>query len=114
MNGEYAPTLEIKSISDNEQIEVRIRDNGNGIPKEVQEKLFNPFFTTKPTGMGTGLGLSIHTWGGRGHDSNVQTTINSDGTVDVACGTQDLGVGSRTEAVMFALRQGLITLEDTL
>jgi signal transduction histidine kinase/ligand-binding sensor domain-containing protein len=59
MNGEYAPSLEIKSISSNEQIEVRIRDNGNGIPKEVQEKLFNPFFTTKPTGSGTGLGLSI-------------------------------------------------------
>ena len=41
------------------KIEIRIRDNGNGIPQEVREKIFNPFFTTKPTGQGTGLGLSI-------------------------------------------------------
>ena len=40
-------------------VEVRIRDNGNGIPPEVRDRIFNPFFTTKPTGQGTGLGLSI-------------------------------------------------------
>ena len=40
-------------------MEIRIRDNGAGIPPEVREKLFNPFFTTKPAGEGTGLGLSI-------------------------------------------------------
>jgi signal transduction histidine kinase len=41
------------------KIEIRIRDNGNGIPQDIREKIFNPFFTTKPTGQGTGLGLSI-------------------------------------------------------
>ena len=40
-------------------VEIRIRDNGTGIPPEVREKMFNPFFTTKPTGEGTGLGLSM-------------------------------------------------------
>jgi signal transduction histidine kinase/ligand-binding sensor domain-containing protein len=40
-------------------ITIRIRDNGNGIPEDIRDKLFNPFFTTKPTGQGTGLGLSI-------------------------------------------------------
>jgi signal transduction histidine kinase len=40
-------------------IEVRVRDNGTGIPPEIRDKLFQPFFTTKPTGEGTGLGLSI-------------------------------------------------------
>jgi signal transduction histidine kinase len=40
-------------------VEIRIRDNGTGIPPEVKEKMFNPFFTTKPAGEGTGLGLSI-------------------------------------------------------
>jgi two-component system NtrC family sensor kinase len=40
-------------------VEIRIRDNGTGIPVEVKEKMFNPFFTTKPAGEGTGLGLSI-------------------------------------------------------
>jgi two-component system, NtrC family, sensor kinase len=40
-------------------VEIRVRDNGTGIPPEVKEKIFNPFFTTKPAGEGTGLGLSI-------------------------------------------------------
>jgi signal transduction histidine kinase len=40
-------------------IEVRVRDNGTGIPADIRDKLFQPFFTTKPTGEGTGLGLSI-------------------------------------------------------
>jgi signal transduction histidine kinase len=40
-------------------VEIRIRDNGIGIPPDVKEKIFNPFFTTKPTGEGTGLGLSM-------------------------------------------------------
>jgi signal transduction histidine kinase len=42
-----------------EEVEIRVRDNGTGIPLEYREKLFQPFFTTKPTGQGTGLGLSI-------------------------------------------------------
>ena len=41
------------------KVEIRIRDNGTGIPLEVKEKMFNPFFTTKPAGEGTGLGLSM-------------------------------------------------------
>jgi hypothetical protein len=46
-----------KNLGDS--VEIRIRDNGTGIPPEVKEKMFNPFFTTKPAGEGTGLGLSI-------------------------------------------------------
>ena len=42
-----------------DRVEIRIRDNGTGIPPEVKEKMFNPFFTTKPAGEGTGLGLSL-------------------------------------------------------
>ena len=40
-------------------MEIRVKDNGNGIPQKVKDKIFQPFFTTKPTGQGTGLGLSL-------------------------------------------------------
>jgi two-component system, NtrC family, sensor kinase len=60
-NGEpaYRPTLQVSTRDLGEAVEVRVRDNGTGIPREIREKLFQPFFTTKPTGEGTGLGLSI-------------------------------------------------------
>ncbi|MBL0158741.1 MAG: GAF domain-containing protein [Bryobacterales bacterium] len=58
-NNGYAPTLRVVTADLGELIEVRIRDNGMGIPPEVRAQIFNPFFTTKPTGQGTGLGLSI-------------------------------------------------------
>jgi len=58
-NGGYEPTLSAGTRSLGDRVEIRIRDNGAGIPPEVREKLFNPFFTTKPAGEGTGLGLSI-------------------------------------------------------
>jgi len=55
----YEPLLaaETRDLGDN--VEIRIRDNGGGILPEVQDKMFNPFFTTKPPGEGTGLGLSL-------------------------------------------------------
>jgi two-component system, NtrC family, sensor kinase len=57
--GDYEPTLAAATKSLGDKVEISIRDNGTGIPPEVKEKLFNPFFTTKPAGEGTGLGLSI-------------------------------------------------------
>jgi signal transduction histidine kinase len=55
----YEPTLAASTENLGDRVEVRIRDNGTGIPADVLEKIFNPFFTTKPAGEGTGLGLSI-------------------------------------------------------
>jgi GAF domain-containing protein len=55
----YEPTLSAATKSLGDKVEIRIRDNGTGIPPEVKEKMFNPFFTTKPVGEGTGLGLSL-------------------------------------------------------
>jgi signal transduction histidine kinase len=57
---DFEPTLSATTRSlGNRGVEIRIRDNGTGIPPEVKEKMFNPFFTTKPAGEGTGLGLSM-------------------------------------------------------
>ena len=60
VNGDgYEPTLAAATKNLGDSVEIRIRDSGTGIPPEVMEKMFNPFFTTKPAGEGTGLGLSL-------------------------------------------------------
>jgi signal transduction histidine kinase len=60
LNGEgYKPTLIASTKCLGDRVEIKIRDNGTGIPPEIKDKMFNPFFTTKPAGEGTGLGLSI-------------------------------------------------------
>ena len=55
----YVPTLKIATRALDGSVEIRVRDNGTGVPADIRDKLFQPFFTTKPTGEGTGLGLSI-------------------------------------------------------
>ena len=57
--GDYEPTLTAATKNLGDRVEITIRDNGTGIPPDVKDKMFNPFFTTKPAGEGTGLGLSI-------------------------------------------------------
>jgi signal transduction histidine kinase len=71
---DFEPTLSAATRSLGEKVEIRIRDNGTGIPAAVKEKMFNPFFTTKPAGEGTGLGLSMS------HDIIVN---QHSGTIDV-------------------------------
>jgi signal transduction histidine kinase len=71
----FEPRLKASTRDLGDKVEIRIRDNGAGIPPEVREKIFTPFFTTKPTGEGTGLGLSIS------HDIVVK---QHGGTIEVA------------------------------
>jgi GAF domain-containing protein len=73
-NSGFEPTLRATTRNLGDAVEIRIRDNGTGIPTEVKEKMFNPFFTTKPAGEGTGLGLSMS------HDIIVK---QHGGTIDV-------------------------------
>ena len=73
-NSVFEPILSATTRDLGDSVEIRIRDNGTGIPPEVKEKMFNPFFTTKPAGEGTGLGLSMS------HDIIVK---QHGGTIDV-------------------------------
>src|SRR4029077_14162987 len=58
LNG-YDPTVTVSTSKRDGRVEIRVKDNGNGIPRKSLDKIFQPFFTTKPTGQGTGLGLSL-------------------------------------------------------
>ena len=55
----FEPTVSVSTKKIGDKVEIRVRDNGNGIPQKVFDKIFQPFFITKPTGQGTGLGLSL-------------------------------------------------------
>jgi signal transduction histidine kinase len=88
----FEPTLSAMTKSLGHGVEIRIRDNGTGIPAEVKEKMFNPFFTTKPAGEGTGLGLSMS------HDIVVKQHA---GTIDV-----DTKPGVFTEFIISLPRTG--------
>jgi two-component system NtrC family sensor kinase len=74
-NEDFDPVVSATTVDRGNHVEIRIRDNGTGIPDEVKEKMFNPFFTTKPAGEGTGLGLSMS------HDIIVK---QHGGTIEVA------------------------------
>ena len=91
-DGTFEPLLTATTKSLGNKVEIRIRDNGTGIPLEVKEKMFNPFFTTKPAGEGTGLGLSMS------HDIVVK---QHGGTIDV-----DTEPGVFTEFIITLPREG--------
>ena len=55
----FEPVVSVSTKKINNRVEIRVSDNGNGIPQKIVDKIFHPFFTTKPTGQGTGLGLSL-------------------------------------------------------
>jgi signal transduction histidine kinase len=75
MDGSFEPTITAFTRNLGDKVEIRIRDNGTGIPEDIRAKMFSPFFTTKPAGEGTGLGLSLS------HDIVVK---QHGGTIEVA------------------------------
>ena len=91
--GDYEPTVTAATKNLGDRVEITIRDNGTGIPPEAREKMFNPFFTTKPAGEGTGLGLSIS------HDIIVK---QHGGSIDV-----DTQLGEFTEFRIVLPRVGM-------
>ena len=96
--GAYEPTLTASTKNLGDRVEVRIRDNGTGMTPDVKEKMFNPFFTTKPTGEGTGLGLSIS------HDVIVKQHA---GSIDV-----DTQPGEFTEIIVISAARCCVRLKS--
>ena len=68
----YMPTLKVSTWLEGDRVAIRMHDNGTGMPDEVKEKIFNPFFTTKPTNEGTGLGLALSSDIVRGHGGTIE------------------------------------------
>ncbi|MDN3657272.1 ATP-binding protein [Ferruginibacter paludis] len=78
----YEPTVLISTKKKNDYVEVAVKDNGNGIPQKIVDKIFQPFFTTKPTGQGTGLGLSLSYDIIKAHGGEIKVqTKENEGTV---------------------------------
>jgi signal transduction histidine kinase len=71
----YEPTVSVSTKRTGDKILLAVKDNGSGIPQKLLDKIFQPFFTTKPTGQGTGLGLSLSydIMKAQGGDINVET-----------------------------------------
>ena len=77
----YEPTVTVTTIIQKGKVEIKVKDNGNGIPQKVLDKIFQPFFTTKPTGQGTGLGLSLSYDIVKAHGGEIKVeTKEGDGT----------------------------------
>lgn len=77
----YEPTVSVKTEKHKDNITILVKDNGNGIPQKVLDKIFQPFFTTKPTGQGTGLGLSLSYDIINAHGGNIKVnTKENEGT----------------------------------
>jgi signal transduction histidine kinase len=93
----YRPTLQVSTRDLDDDVEIRVRDNGTGIAPNIRDQLFQPFFTTKPTGEGTGLGLSI-SWD--------IVTQQHGGSIEV-----DSAVGEFTEFTIRLPRSHRITAE---
>jgi signal transduction histidine kinase len=80
----YEPTVSVSTKKINDKIEIRVKDNGMGIPQKVLDKIFQPFFTTKPTGQGTGLGLSLSYDIIKAHGGEIKVeTMEGEGTTFV-------------------------------
>lgn len=82
----YEPTVSISTKKENDKITIQVSDNGNGMPQEIMDKIFQPFFTTKPTGKGTGLGLSMSydiITNGHNGQLNVESIVNEGTTFTI-------------------------------
>jgi signal transduction histidine kinase len=77
----YEPAVSLSTKKTDRKVLISVKDNGNGIPETIKEKIFQPFFTTKPTGQGTGLGLSLSYDIVKAHGGEIKVkTVANEGT----------------------------------
>jgi signal transduction histidine kinase len=77
----YRPHVSVSTKQNGNQVEITVKDNGNGIPQKNIDKIFQPFFTTKPTGQGTGLGLSLSYDIIKAHEGSIRVkSVEGEGT----------------------------------
>ena len=78
----YEPSVSVSTKRMDDKVEIKVSDNGNGIPQNIVYKIFQPFFTTNPTGQGTGLGLSLSYDIVKAHGGDIKvSTKESEGSV---------------------------------
>ncbi len=80
-DSQYEPSVSVSTKKINDKVELRVKDNGNGIPQKVVDKIFQPFFTTKPTGQGTGLGLSLSYDIIKAHGGEIKVESKEEGSI---------------------------------
>jgi signal transduction histidine kinase/ligand-binding sensor domain-containing protein len=82
VDGDYNPTVSVSTKKENGNVMIQVKDNADGIPQKVLDKIFQPFFTTKPTGQGTGLGLSLSYDIVKAHGGEIKVETNeNEGTI---------------------------------
>ena len=100
---DYSPTVWLSSRRGEESAEFRIKDNGTGMPPDVVEKMFNPFFTTKPTDQGTGLGLAMSSDIVRRHGGTIRVESEpgefTEMTIEIPLAPVVIGEGADEEPV---------------
>jgi signal transduction histidine kinase/ligand-binding sensor domain-containing protein len=98
----YKPTVTVSTKNLGDRIEISVKDNGNGIPDSIKDKIFQPFFTTKPTGQGTGLGLSLSYDIVKAHGGELRVETN-EARPSTRAGTDRDDPGGRGEGTEFKI-----------
>ncbi len=96
----FAPRLTVRTVSAGEWVEIRILDNGTGIPREIEGRVFHPFFTTKPAGAGAGLGLSLsHDIVALGHRGSIRLSTSPGEQTEVVIALPRRAPGDRSASL---------------
>ena len=80
---DFEPIISVSTKKTDGKIEISVKDNGNGIPQKIMDKIFQPFFTTKPTGQGTGLGLSLSYDIIKAHGGNIKVETREESLLNL-------------------------------